>query len=260
MNGPSFPTLTRGSIPASPLRPPLTPTSASAHPATPLAWERKLPLLARILYSAFMAVLVPVYWYQYGPSNFLYFCDVALFLTLIGLWTESRLLLSMSAVGILLPQALWCADFAAHLVGWKVTGMTDYMFDAQRSLFLRGLSLFHGWLPFLLVYAVRKIGYDARAWAGWTAVAWGLCLVCFFAFPPAGPEFAGRLTPNNINYVWGFDDAQAQTWMSSHAYLVTWMSALFLLAYTPTHFLLRRFFGTPKLDFSMRRPSPTPTT
>ena len=32
--------------------------------------------------------------------------------------------------------------------------MTDYMFDADHSLFLRGLSLFHGWLPFLLVYLV----------------------------------------------------------------------------------------------------------
>ena len=54
-----------------------------------------------------MAVLVPVYWYYYGPTNFLYFCDVALFLTLAGLWLESPLLISMCAVGILLPQMLW---------------------------------------------------------------------------------------------------------------------------------------------------------
>jgi hypothetical protein len=71
---------------------------------------------------------------------FLYFCDVALFLTLIGLWTRNRLLLSMSAVGILISQALWCADFAAHFVGLKVTGMTDYMCDSQRSLSCVGLQ------------------------------------------------------------------------------------------------------------------------
>ena len=51
-----------------------------------------------------MAVLVPVYWYYYGPTNFLYFCDVALFLTLAGIWLESPLLVSMCAVGIVAPQ------------------------------------------------------------------------------------------------------------------------------------------------------------
>ncbi len=44
--------------------------------------------------------------------------------------------------------------------------MTDYMFKHENSLFLRGLSLFHGWLPFLLVYLVWKLGYDRRALAG----------------------------------------------------------------------------------------------
>jgi hypothetical protein len=40
----------------------------------------RLPLWLKLAYSAFMAVLVPVYWYYYGPTNFLYFCDVALIL------------------------------------------------------------------------------------------------------------------------------------------------------------------------------------
>jgi hypothetical protein len=197
--------------------------------------------MVKAAYTAFMVVLVPVYWTKYGPTNFLYFCDVALFLTLVGLWRESRWLLSMSAVGILVPQALWCADFAGNLVGLHLTGMTDYMFDSGRPLFLRGLSLFHGWLPFLLVYAVARVGYERRALFGWTALAWGLCLVCYFFMPPAGPEFAGRLVPNNINYVWGFDDARPQTWMPAPAYLAVWMAALVLIAYLPTHGLLRRW-------------------
>lgn len=62
---------------------------------------------------------------KYGPPNFLYFCDIALFLTLAAVWMESGFLASMAAVGIILPQMLWCADFAAHLAGFKVTGMTD---------------------------------------------------------------------------------------------------------------------------------------
>jgi hypothetical protein len=212
-------------------------TAETAPRATTVA--RRIPLWLKVAYTIFMAVLVPVYWMKYGPTNFLYFCDVALFLTLAGVWTENRLLLSLPAVGILLPQAVWCADFAAQGFGIELTGMTAYMFDAQRSLFLRGLSLFHGWLPFLLVFAVWRVGYDRRALIGWTAVAWGLCLFCFFAMPPAGAEFAGRLTPNNINYVWGFDDARPQTWMPAQAYLAAWMMALLALVYVPTHVALK---------------------
>jgi len=47
-----------------------------------------IPLSLKLIFTVFMAVLVPFYWCTYGPSNFLYFCDVALFLTLIGTWTE----------------------------------------------------------------------------------------------------------------------------------------------------------------------------
>ena len=47
-----------------------------------------------------MAVLIPVYLYRYGPTNFLYFCDIALLLTLVGIWIDSPLLISMCAVGI----------------------------------------------------------------------------------------------------------------------------------------------------------------
>jgi hypothetical protein len=117
----------------------------------------RIPFWLKLAYTAFLAVLIPVYWVNYGPTNFLYFCDVALLLTLVGIWRESPLLISLPAVGILLPQALWCADFAVNLFGGHLAGLTDYMFDPNRSLFLRGLSLFHGWLPFLLFYLVRRL-------------------------------------------------------------------------------------------------------
>src|SRR3974390_3198598 len=124
-----------------------------------------------------MVVLVPIYLRNYGPTNFLYFCDVALIITLVGIWVESPLMISMCAVGILAPQALWVADFLANMAGFKITGMTDYMFDGDRSLFLRGLSLFHGWLPFFLALLVWKLGYDRRGFAAWTVLAWGLLLI-----------------------------------------------------------------------------------
>ena len=55
----------------------------------------RIPLWVKLLYTAFLCVLVPYYWSAYGPTNFLYYCDVALFMTLAALWTESALLASM---------------------------------------------------------------------------------------------------------------------------------------------------------------------
>ncbi|WBO85302.1 membrane-associated protein [Hymenobacter yonginensis] len=207
----------------------------------------RLPLALKVLFTAFLAVMVPVYWYNYGPSNFLYFCDISLLLCLISVWTEKALPASMAAVGILLPQVLWCADFVGELLGVRLLGMTSYMFDENRSLFLRGLSFFHGWLPFLLVYLVRRLGYDRRALWAWTGVAWALCLVAYFLLPPAGAIMSDPKIPVNINYVFGFNDAAPQTWLPAPVYLVCWMLALLVVAYLPTHFVLRRW--------SVRRPA-----
>ena len=200
----------------------------------------RAPGWLRWAFTGFMLVLTPVYWANYGPTNFLYFCDAALFLTLVAVWTDNALLASMSAVGILVPQFFWCVDFGAELLGIHLTGMTSYMFDGNRSLFLRGLSLFHGWLPFLLCYLVFRLGYDRRALKVWTALACALCLIAFFLLPPAGAILADPKWPRNINYVFGLDDAQPQKWMAPGLYLVVWILALFTLAYLPTHLALAK--------------------
>jgi hypothetical protein len=197
-----------------------------------------LPLWLKLAYSAFMAVLIPVYWYFYGPTNFLYFCDTALILTLFGIWIESPLLVSMCAVGILAPQAVWVIDFLANIVGLPFTGISDYMFNASTSLFLRGLSLFHGWLPFLLVFLVWKLGYDRRALAAWTILAWVLLVICFFLMPP--PRIDPGLTPVNINYVWGMNDNVAQTWVAPWVWFAGLIVGLPALLFAPVHFVLAR--------------------
>jgi len=203
----------------------------------------RLPLWLKLAYTAFMAVLLPVYWANYGPTNFLYFCDVALLITLVGIWIESPLLISMCAVGILASQALWVVDFLSNLIGWPLTGMTDYMFAADHSLFLRSLSLFHGWLPFLLVYLVWRLGYDRRGFPAWTGLAWILVLICFLFMPPPRPD--PGLTPVNINYVWGMSDTVAQQWMPPAVWLAGLIILLPVLLYAPVHFLLRRFMPKP---------------
>ena len=82
-------------------------TATVIHPAP------RLPLALKLGFTAFMAVLVPFYWITYGPTNFLYFCDVAMFFTLAAIWTESPLLASLPAVGLIVPQLVWCVDFVA---------------------------------------------------------------------------------------------------------------------------------------------------
>lgn len=200
--------------------------------------KSRVPIALKIAYTAFMAVLIPVYWHYYGPTNFLYFCDVALILTLLAIWPENALLISACTVGILIPQAVLVVDFLVRLAGYSLTGMTDYMFDPGHALFLRALSLFHGWLPFLLLYLVWRIGYDRHAFVAWTVLAWALLIVCFVFMPPPTPN--PGLTPVNINYVWGLRDTAAQTWVPASVWFAALMIGLPLFAFAPTHWLLVR--------------------
>ena len=199
----------------------------------------RIPLVLKLGYTAFMAVLVPVYWHYYGPTNFLYFCDVAMILTLIAIWPENALLISTCAVGILVPQTIWVVDFLSTAAGFPLTGMTSYMFDPSHSLFLRLLSLFHGWLPFLLVYLVWRTGYDRRGFWSWTLLSSALLFICFFAMPPPTPD--PGLTPVNINYVWGPSDTAAQTWVPPYVWFAALLVGLPFIGYAPVHFLLSRF-------------------
>jgi hypothetical protein len=206
------------------------------------AKKHKIPMFAKVAGTAFLAVLLPVYLHTYGPANFLWFCDAALLLTIVGMWWESSLLISMCAVGILLPQCLWVMDFGVNCLGFHFLNLTSYMFDRHLPLFTRGLSLFHGWLPFLLLWLLARLGYDKRALAAWTALAAGLVLVCYFFTPAAGAHLADPNLPININYVYGFNDQQPQPWVNQNLYVILWLAVLWLVAYFPTHLVLRKIF------------------
>ena len=198
-----------------------------------------IPLWLKVAYTGFMGALVPVYWYHYGPANFLYFSDLALFFVLAAIWLESPLLASMAAVGTLATQVLWAADLVAVAFGGALTGMTGYMFDTAYPLYLRALSLFHLWLPALLIYLVWRLGYDRRAFWAWTVLAWAVLLISYLFLPPPGPDPGGRA--RNINYVFGFSDTEPQTLMPDWAWLMTLMAGFALLIFAPVHLVLRRW-------------------
>jgi hypothetical protein len=215
------------------------PSPTPANAAVPC---RRIPCWVKAAFTAFVGVLVPYYLRTYGPTNFLYFCDVALLMAMVAVWKEDALWASMPAVGILLPQTLWMVDFLGGLFGWHVVGLTAYMFDPGIPLFARGLSFFHFWLPLLLLWLIKRLGYDRRACVAWTGLAWVLVLVCFFLMPAPPPPADNPNLPVNINYVHGFSDRQSQTWLPPYVYLMLVLAGLPLCVFWPTHLVLRRVF------------------
>jgi hypothetical protein len=60
-----------------------------------------IPLGLKIIYTLFVYALVPIYWRQYGPANFLWFSDIALLALVPALWLENALLVSTLAISVL---------------------------------------------------------------------------------------------------------------------------------------------------------------
>lgn len=197
------------------------------------AERARIPLAVQVPYTLFLAVLVPCYAAFYGPANFLWICDLALLLTFVGLWTQSRFLVSMQLVAVLLPSLIWLADFLTRLAtGTFLVGWTHYMFRPDIPLHIRGLSLFHGWFPFLLLWSVWRLGYDGRGWLAQTLLTWAVLPVCYFFTDPK----------RAINGVFGPSGTKPQTWTDPLLWLALMMLVYPVLVYAPTHFVLRRVF------------------
>lgn len=188
------------------------------------------PLWLKIAFTLFVLILIPIYWRQYGASNFLWFSDIALFVTAAALWLENGLLASMMTLSILLLDIAWNIDFVGGLLaGRNVFGLSKYMFDGTIPRPVRLVSLFHIWFPPLLLWMVYRLGYDERALLGQTLVAW-LVLPITYAFAD---------TRENINWVRG-PKGEPQKAMPPLLYLVLLMMLLPLLIYLPTHLVLRK--------------------
>jgi len=193
----------------------------------------QIALWLKISYTLFICLLVPVYWVQYGPGNFLWFSDIALFVTAAALWVESSLLASMMALSVLVLESVWIIDFIIGLIsGSSVIGLSAYMFDSKISLSIRALSLFHIILPLLIVWLLYRFGYDTRALIAQTLLAWIVLPVSYFLTKPS----------ENINWVYG-PGGGPQKWMPAALYLVLLMLAFPLVLYLPTHFLLKKLFN-----------------
>jgi hypothetical protein len=190
----------------------------------------RIPLWLKVAWTLCVIVWIPLYWRQYGPQNFLFFCDLGNLFIVAGLWLESTLIFSWQACSLLLFQTLFAIDLlSALLLGRHWIGGTEYMFDPQVPLLIRLLSLFHIVTPPLLLWAVRRLGYDERGWKFQTLTAWIVVPINYFWRPQY-----------DVNWARG-PFFHEQHIVPGPVYVLLYLIVVPAVIYYPTHRFLRWF-------------------
>jgi hypothetical protein len=211
---------------------------AGAHPgSTPVAGPGARHAFPRLrwLGLAWLAVYLPSYAIAYGFTNFLFLCNLGVMLTAVALWAENRLLLSSQAVAAPVIGLAWSIDAGWRLLtGDFLYGATGYMWDPQYPLFTRLLSLYHVAWPLLVLWCVRRVGYDRRGWALQSAVA-GAALVV---------SRAATTREENVNFA--FTDPFFGVQLGpAPLHLALVLAGLAGVAYGATHLALARAWARP---------------
>ncbi len=181
-----------------------------------------------------MIVWLPAYFRVWGWANLWHLCDVAVILSFAGIWLANPLLLSSQAVNSVAAGFLWVLDVAWRLAtGRFLLGGTEYMWDTRYPLWVRLLSTFHIGLPLVLLWTLRRVGYDRRAFGLQALIAAFLLIVSRFLSPAL-----------NMNYAYR-DPLFHRTWGPAPAHLAMIFIPLVGLIYWPTHLLLRWLFPAP---------------
>ncbi len=181
-----------------------------------------------------MVVWLPAYFRVWGWANLLHLCDVAVILSFVGIWIANPLLLSSQAVNSLAAGFLWVLDVGSRLItGSFLIGGTDYMWDARYPLWVRLLSTFHVGLPLVLLWTLRRVGYDRRALGLQAAIAAFLLIVSRFLSADV-----------NMNYAYR-DPLFHRAWGPAPVHLAMIFIPLVALIYWPTHLLQRWLFHVP---------------
>lgn len=198
-------------------------------PRAPHAFPR-----LRWLGLVWLAIYLPSYAAAYGLTNFLFLCNLGVVLTAVALIIESPLLLSSQALAAPVIGLAWSLD-----AGWRLAtgsflyGATGYMWDPQYPLFTRLLSLYHVAWPLLVLYCVRRLGYDRRGWALQTAIAASAIVAARLLTAPA----------DNVNFA--FEDPFFGVQIGpAPVHVAAVLLALAGAAYGLTHLALDRAFGS----------------
>jgi hypothetical protein len=158
-------------------------------------------------------------------------------MTTAALWFEKALPAGMPAVGVMVLELVYTADFFWRVAtGTFLTGLSVYFFQGEDSPFwVRAMSLFHIPLPFLLMWMLWKLGYDRRSLHWQSVLCWMLLPACYFFTPRA----------DNVNWVFGPRE-HSLIWMPDWGWLVGLMLGFPLLIYLPTHLIFLRVFPRPR--------------
>jgi hypothetical protein len=192
--------------------------------------ETVFPAWIRWGASLWLVVWIPAYWRTWGFGNFVHLCDIAVILTCLGLWSSSALLLSSQAVSSLVVDLAWSLDVAWRwFAGHHLLGGTEYLFDPQYPLWVRLLSLFHAAMPFILLAALRRTGYN-RA---------GFVLQCAIA---AAALLLSRILDPAKNYNFAFRDPIFHRAFGPAPVHLALIFLALLLIYWPTHAILKKLF------------------
>jgi hypothetical protein len=135
----------------------------------------RIPLWIKLLWTAGVIAWVPVYWRQYGPQNFLFFCDLG------------NVLITFSSVAGKPADIFMAGKQSAVFPGFIPRPRSAGALSGQHSLAernicsihsfrcsMRLLSLFHVVTPPLLLWAIWRLGYDQRGWKYQTVDVRGL--------------------------------------------------------------------------------------
>jgi hypothetical protein len=184
---------------------------------------------------AWLVVWVPIYWYYWGGQTFLLLCDVSLALGCLGLFSGDALLVSTQAVATPMVGMFWAADLGwRFFLGHHLMGGTEYMWDTRFPLWTRLASFFHLALPFVLIWALRRLGYDRRAWLAQSGIAATLLAASRLVDPARNLNFAFR------------DPLFHRSLGPAPLHLTVIFVVLVVVLYGPVHLALARSFPAPQ--------------
>ena len=185
--------------------------------------------------ALWLAVWLQTYSMVWGVANFLYICNVAVILSCLGFLFESPLLISSQALVSILGSLFWVIEFSYDLVtGHALFGGTQYMMDASIPHWVRCLSLYHIFLPLLLLWGLLCLWYDRRGWKLQGVISLLVLSLSRFTDPA-----------KNINFVFQ-DPLLHRSWGNAFLHVIVIWLGLIVILYWPTHMVLCRLFPEPR--------------
>jgi len=185
-------------------------------------------------------ILLALAWckrYNVGPL--LWFCDIALLMTAIGLFLRSGLILTAQLTALLIFHFGWNLDFGLYLFwGHSLIGSTAYMFYHDLTLYEKCLSFFsHVFVIPAAFYGIIILGVSRKAWI----FQWGQTLVLFLlTYLITRPE-------ENINWMFGNELLSIKPDMITPIlYYVLMIVIPPVFVYWPTNILICTYFNPSK--------------